>query len=341
MDPLPPQPEDVPWPTEEWSAAPSDSSVERSVIDGVLSRLFAESAREATGETHAVVLIHRGQLVAERYSPEHQRRSTFCSWSMAKSITHALLGVLVREGKLKVGDAAPVPEWQEPGDPRSGITIDHLLRMSDGLEFNEDYVDEHVSHVIEMLFGEGKDDVVRYAVARTLAHEPGSVWSYSSGTTNILSGILARSIGAGEAGMRASLQSEIFDRIGMRSAMPRFDAAGNFIASSFVFATARDFARFGLLYLRDGVWEGERLLPEGWVDAARTLTPASGGEYGAHWWLAMDGSGIFHASGYRGQFIVVDPRRDVVIVRLGASEPPQRGAVYRALAELDRAFPEL
>lgn len=341
MDPLPPQPEDSRWPTDEWPAAASDTSVERSAVDGVLSRLFAMSARETTGETHALVLIHRGQLVAERYSPEHTRRSPLCSWSMAKSITHALLGVLVREGRLGLRDPAPVPEWQDAGDPRAAIEIEHLLRMCDGLEFNEDYVDERVSHVIEMLFGEGKDDVVGYAVARPLAHEPGTVWSYSSGTTNILSGILARSIGGGERGMRACLQRKLFGRIGMSSAEPRFDAAGNFIASSFVFATARDFARFGLLYLRDGVWEGERVLPEGWVDSARRVTSGSGGEYGAHWWLATDGSGIFNASGYRGQFIVIDPRRDLVIVRLGASEPHHRGAVYRALSELDRAFPEL
>jgi len=341
MDPFPPQPEGTDWPTLEWPTDVPDARVDRSSIENVLSRLFAPSAREVSGDTHAVVLIHRGRLVGERYSAEHGHRSSFCSWSMAKSITHALFGVLVREGKLRIEDPAPVPEWQGEGDPRGKIRIDDLLRMCDGLEFNEDYVDEHVSHVIEMLFGEGKKDVVAYAVARSLQHPPGSVWSYSSGTSNVLSGILGRSVGGGEAGLRAFMHRELFGPLGMTSADPRFDPAGNFIASSFVFGTARDFARFGLLYLRDGVWEGERLLPVGWVDQARRITPASHGEYGAHWWLAMDGSGIFHASGFRGQFIVIDPRRDLVIVRFGASMPEQRGAVYRALAELDRAFPLL
>jgi CubicO group peptidase (beta-lactamase class C family) len=127
----------------------------------------------------------------------------------------------------------------------------------------------------------------------------------------------------------------------MASATPRFDDAGTFVGSSFVFATARDFARFGLLYLRDGVWDGRRILPAGWVDHARTPTPASRGEYGAHWWLAMDGSGIFTANGYRGQYTIVDPTRDLVVVRLGGSTPEQRVNVVHGLAELVRAFPLL
>ena len=338
MDSLPPQPDDTAWPTTEWSTGSGDSRVDRPAIERVFARLFAASARTSTGETHALLLVHGGKLVAERYSAEHSRRSSFCSWSMAKSITHALVGTLVRDGKLRVEEPAPVPEWQGEGDPRGKISLEQLLRMVDGLEFEEDYVDRGVSHVIEMLFGAGKDDVVAYAVARPPAHEPGSVWSYSSGTSNVVSGILSRVVGEGEAGMRAFMARELFDRIGMRSAEPRFDAAGNFIASSYVFATARDFARFGLLYLRDGVWEGERLLPEGWVDHGRRLTPASAGEYGAHWWLATDGSGIFNASGYNGQYLAIDPRRDLVMLRLGASVADQRGAVFAALSELDQAF---
>ncbi len=125
----------------------------------------------------------------------------------------------------------------------------------------------------------------------------------------------------------------------MKSATLRFDDAGTWIASSFVFATARDFARFGTLYLRDGVWEGGRVLPMGWVDYARTETPASSGWYGAHWWRSLDGSGRFHASGYRGQYIVVDPARDLVLVRLGGSEPEQRPNVKRLLLEVVESFP--
>jgi CubicO group peptidase (beta-lactamase class C family) len=210
--------------------------------------------------------------------------------------------------------------------------------MCDGLDFAENYVDERASDVIDMLFQSGKADVAGFAEARPLAHRPGTVWNYSSGTSNVVSAIAGREVSGGAEGMLAFMRRELFDRLGMASAKPRFDEAGTFIGSSYVFARARDFARFGLLYLRDGVWEGERLLPEGWVDYARTPVAVSDGRYGAHWWLALDGSGIFHASGYRGQYVAIDPRRDLVVARLGNSTPAQRVNVLRALAELVRAF---
>jgi CubicO group peptidase (beta-lactamase class C family) len=146
-------------------------------------------------------------------------------------------------------------------------------------------------------------------------------------------------VGGGEEGMRAFLRERLFAPLGMQSAKPRFDPAGTFIGSSYVFCTARDFARFGRLYLRDGIWDGARLLPEGWVDHARSETPASIGRYGAHWWLALDGSGIFTANGFQGQHIVVDPVRDLVVVRLGVSTPAQRVAVSHGLRSITRAFP--
>jgi CubicO group peptidase (beta-lactamase class C family) len=258
---------------------------------------------------------------------------------MAKSMLHAIVGVLVREGALDPRAPAPVPRWRARGDARGAITLEELLRMVGGLHFVEDYVDAEGSDCIRMLFGPGKQDVAAYAEALPLAHAPGASWNYSSGTSNIVAAIAGRAVGGGRGGMESFLRRELFDRIGMRSATPRFDDAGTWIASSFVFATPRDFARFGYLYLRDGVWEGERLLPAGWVDHARTPTPASQGWYGAHWWLALDGSGRFHASGYRGQYTVVDPARDLVVVRLGDSTPEQRADVKRTLRELVESFP--
>jgi CubicO group peptidase (beta-lactamase class C family) len=192
-----------------------------------------------------------------------------------------------------------------------------------------------------MLFRSGRDDVVAYAEARLQARTPGTYWSYSSGTANVVAAIVARSVGGGEAGMRAFMQRELFDRIGMRTATGRFDPAGNFVGSSYVFATARDFARFGLLYLRDGIWAGDRILPEGWVAHARALTIPSFDQYGAHWWLARDGSGVFHASGFRGQYIVVAPTRDLVLVRLGNTEEELRMHVQHLLRDAVEAFPLL
>lgn len=342
LAPLPSQPEDVPWPTLEWPEASlaNRKGVDATAIASELEKLFGPDAKSRSGETHAVIVIHRGEIVVEEYDEERDRDTTLISWSMAKSITHALVGVLIRDGALDIHAPAPVPSWRGDGDPRGAITTEHMLRMVDGLDFIEDYVDEGSSNVIDMIFGSGKADVAGYAEALQLAHPPGDFWSYSSGTSNIVAGVLGRTVGGGKDGMLSFMRRELFDRIGMHSAKPRFDDAGTFIGSSFVFATARDFARFGLLYLRDGLWEGERLLPAGWVDHARTETPASRGEYGAHFWLSTNGSGIFHCSGYRGQFIAMDPTRDLVLVRLGASQPEQRGAVYRSLDRIDRAFPE-
>jgi CubicO group peptidase (beta-lactamase class C family) len=251
---------------------------------------------------------------------------------------HAAVGMLVGEGRLDTAAPAPVPAWRGAADPRGAITLEHLLRMVDGLAFVEEYREGEHSDVIEMIYGAGKDDVASYAESRPLAHPPGTWWNYSSGTSNVVSAILGRTLG-GHAAVDDFLRARLFDPIGMKSATPRFDAAGTFVASSFVFATARDFARFGLLYLRDGVWEGERLLPAGWVDHARTPTPASFGQYGAHWWLATDGSGIFHCSGFRGQYIAVDPTRDLVLVRSGASTPEQRAEVLRSLRAVVECFP--
>jgi CubicO group peptidase (beta-lactamase class C family) len=338
---LPPQPEGVRFPDPDWSAGEPLREVQRDRLDAVVSRVMDAPFVYETGSTHAIVVIHRGRLVLERYGDEQTADTTLISWSMAKSVLHALTGFLVREGKLDIAQQANVPAWQQAGDPRRDITFEHLLRMVDGLDFIEEYVEGAGSHVIDMLFDSGKEDVAAYAEQRPLAHRPGCVWNYSSGTSNILSGCLGRVVGGGRAEMESLIRRELFVRIGMMSATARFDAAGTFIASSFVYATARDFARFGLLYLRDGVWDGVRILPEGWVDHARTPTPPSDGRYGAHWWLATDGSGIFTANGYRGQHIIIDPRRDLVVVRLGSSSPRQRTFVLRFLAELVDCFPNL
>ena len=177
--------------------------------------------------------------------------------------------------------------------------------MRDGLDFAEDYVDAGVSDVIEMLFGDGKDDVAAYAEARPARHPPDTHFNYSSGTSNIVSAIAARAVGGGAA-LVDLLRQRVFDPIGVTSADPRLDAAGTFIASSYVYATARDFARFGLLYLRDGIWDGHRVLPGGWVDHARRQRSVDeeGIGYGAHWWVVDDDMGSFRASGYEGQSIL-------------------------------------
>ena len=275
----------------------------------------------AHGVTLAVVVVQHDAVIGEAYGAGAGPDATLISWSMAKSITHAAAGILAGQGRLDVNGPAAVPEWADSADPRHNITVDQLLRMSSGLQWVEDYEDDTISDVIAMLFGQGEHDTAAFAARAPLAAPPDTVWNYSSGTTNIVARLLGEIVGGREA-METFLQSELFDPIGMTSATAKFDDAGTFIGSSFVYATARDFARFGELYLHDG----RPILPAGWVDYARRPTPSCAtGEYGAHWWLRPNG--VFDAQGYEGQYLYVVPQADAVIVRLGKTSAGQRPAV--------------
>jgi CubicO group peptidase (beta-lactamase class C family) len=344
--PLPVQPGDVSWPTLSWPDEVPPKALVRA-LGPLLDEAFDPGGPLA--ETYAVIVISGGRLVAERYGGYEPRsegtipvgpETTLLSWSMAKSMLHGVVGMLVEEGRLVLGDPAPVPQWSEAGDHRGKITLEQLLEMRDGLDFAEDYVDRGVSDVMEMLWGRGRADVAAYAADHPLAAEPGSLFHYSSGTSNIVSGVVARVLGPGEP-YRRFLVDRLFGPIGANSAVPDFDEAGTWVASSTVYATARDFARFGLLYLRDGVWEGERLLPVGWVDHGRrprSIDPEDGMIHGAHWWVVGEDHGSFWASGYSGQAILVCPGLDLVVVRLGDT-PTERGSeLTRWKAEVVAAF---
>ena len=341
LPPLPTQPIDVAWPTDVWPQGEVPSGVDTARLQSLLARALDRVQTDDLGETHAVLIAQGGRMVVERYGPGRGPEQTFPSWSMAKSITQALVGLAVGDGLIDVHAPADVPEWSDSDDPRAAVTLDLLLRMSSGLGFVEDYVPEHPSDVIEMLWGAGKDDVARFAAEKPLEHAPGSFWCYSSGTTNIVSRCVARALGARGPDFEAWMRRRLFEPMGMTTAQPKFDPAGTFIGSSFCFCTARDFARFGLLYLRDGVWEGRRLLPAGWVDYARAPTwqqPNDDGPYGAHWWLGTGGPGSFAAHGYGGQFIVVVPDLDMVVVRSGDTPLARKLSPKAWIAEVVDCF---
>jgi CubicO group peptidase (beta-lactamase class C family) len=321
------------------------------VTDGVALAPLVDAAFEdpALATSYAVVVVHRGRLVAERYGGtlEHWDRpaepvgpaTPLLSWSMAKSVLHAAVGVLVGDGRLRVEDPAPVPAWQGPDDPRRAVALDDLLAMRDGLTWAEDYVDAGVSDVIEMLFGAGQGDVAGFAAARDLAAPPGERFTYSSGTSNIVSSVVADVVGRGDA-YRAFLRERLFAPIGMATAEPRLDATGTWVASSYLYATAHDWARFGTLYLRDGTWAGRRLLPEGWVDHGRRVRSVDeeGERYGAHWWDEGDDHGTFTARGYEGQSIAVCPDLDLVVVRLGKTPEERKEHLVRWRRDVVAAF---
>ncbi|MEI6495202.1 MAG: serine hydrolase [Actinomycetota bacterium] len=304
--------------------------------------LFADDAPH--GRSLALLVQQGGEVVFERYGTQPDTlfgpgspvdaNTTLISWSMAKSITHAALGMAVLDGLLDVNAPAPVPEWQ--GTDKAAITLLQLLEMRSGLEFVEDYVDDSVSHCIEMLFGAGVADTAAYAASQRLIHVPGEVFNYSSGTTNIVSRILGASLGGGQEAMEHFLRTRLFEPLGMHSAVPKFDDAGTFIGSSYVYATANDFARFGQFYLDDGVVDGVRLLPEGWREHARTWSAhdPDGFDYGRHWWLWPEFPGVFAAHGYEGQYTVVWPERGLVLVHLGKSPYDQRQALNEQLRSI-------
>ncbi|HEY8057634.1 MAG TPA: serine hydrolase [Acidimicrobiales bacterium] len=286
----------------------------------ILDHAFVGQPSPALATTLALLAVQRGEVVAERYGEGVAADTTLISWSMAKSITQALVGFAVADGRLDIHAPAPVTEWSAPDDPRRAITVDQLLRMCSGLVFCEDYVDERVSDVMTMLFGEGQEDTAAFAAGFSLAHQPGTVFNYSSGTTNIVARIVGDLYG-GRPGVEALLADRLFGPLGMRSAVAKFDPAGTFVGSSYVYATARDFARFGQLYLDEGEAGGRQLLPASWIDYARTESPVPSGAgeqpYGAHWWRFPPVPGSFAAQGYQGQRTLVVPDLDLVVVRLG------------------------
>jgi CubicO group peptidase (beta-lactamase class C family) len=337
--PLPPppasreDPAEIPWPAgDALRDGPPPAHIDAAMLDAALDEVFSEPADSGRRETRAVVVVHRGGIVAERYAEGFDARTALPGWSMTKSAMGALIGIRVGQGTLDLHAPAPVPEWRGATDPRAAITLDQLLRQSSGLEFGE-ATDEYSADLATMLFDRG--DAAAYAAAKPLEHPPDTHWHYSSGTSNIVSRILRDSFDGDQAAYFGFPRLALFEPLGMRSAVIEPDASGSFVASSFMFATARDWARFGLLFLHDGVWLGERILPRGWVEYSTTPTPAAPqGRYGAHWWLNAGEpedpsdrpwpdlpTDSFAARGFEGQEVVVVPSRNLVLVRLGQSRP--------------------
>jgi CubicO group peptidase (beta-lactamase class C family) len=358
--PLPVQPAGVTWPTQQWPAGSFPAGVDAAALAELLDAV--NRLDELLGQTRAVVLVHHGRLVAERYRQGFGPATRLISWSMAKSITQAMVGIAVRQGKLDPDRPMGNPRWAS-GDARAAIPWRQWLQMVDGQAYREIGVSNPAeSDAAKMLFGQGRLDAAGYAAHLPLIHRPGEHWNYNSAGIILTDDALARAVApeaaspaARRSAMRAFMQRELFDRIGMTSAQPEFDASGTFLGSALFYATAQDFARFGLLYLRDGVWEGSRVLPEGWVDFARTAAPGSDANiYGAGFWVAPAdgqprppyGSAIlgprdaFQAQGFEGQLTVIVPSKDLVLVRLG--HMPERGwrALSRWVANVVSLFPD-
>lgn len=318
-----PSTDTLPWPYGEETGDTLPAGLAIAGLQKAVAAAFDEPEQNKKRRTRAVVVVHKGQIVAEQYASGFTQHTPMYGWSMAKSITSALIGTLVQAGRLNIAQPAPVPEWQLDTDPRHTITTRHLLQQRSGLQFVEDY--SKASDVTNMLYKEG--NMAAFAAAHPLANTPGDVFYYSSGNSNILSRIIRHTVG--EQAYAAYPFTALFYKIGMHHSLLEPDASGTYVGSSYVCATARDYARFGLLYLQDGVWNGERILPAGWVQESITPAPAITGSaaYGYQFWLNSTGNGqrviksaptdLFYADGYAGQRIYIIPSLSLVVVRLG------------------------
>lgn len=284
-----------------------------------INQAFAEpDPSSPTKNTRAVIVLHKGQLIGEKYAPEVDRNSPLLGWSMTKSLTSTIFGMLVDRGKIDIESQTEIPQWKD--DKRSEITWKQLLQMNSGLRWKEDYAD--LSDAVTMLFN--SDAIGKYALSVPAEFTPGTVWNYSSGTSNILSSQLRNYFNSQKDYLKFPYDS-LFGRLGMYSMQIETDATGEFVGSSYAWATARDWAKIGQLYLQNGIWQGERIISEDWI--AFIQEPAAGSEqlYGGHFWINSGGNfpnvplDAFSMNGFHSQRIMIIPSKDLVIVRLGVT----------------------
>jgi len=318
--------------------------------------LFDEE--QGLGETRAAMVMHGGEVVAERYADGYDADTRFISWSMAKTVTAVMIGMLVADGALELDEPAPVPGWQRPGDARAEITLRDLLQMRSGLDHTEAGDPPYESSEVRMLFLDQRDDMAKYAEEQPLEAEPGEKFEYSSNTTVILADIAAdvltnnsKDPETRRKAVDTYLRTRLFEPLGMTSMVPEYDAAGTLIGGSAIHGTLRDWARFGEFLRNHGSYRGTQLVPRQWIDFMLEPSPPAP-FYGGQIWLNTQAGdpkdslypidnpkGIFAAIGHMGQYIVVSPKQKLTIVRLGHSDSEQRRALLRQINDLVDLYP--
>lgn len=310
-------------------------------------------------ETRAIFVLQDGKPVVEHFGKGYGPENRFISWSMAKSVTSTLVGILVGDGKLALDAPAPVPEWHKsPGDPRAKITLAQLLHMSSGLDHDES-TPVGSADTNRALFSDQSADAARFAETKGLEAAPGAKYEYSTQTSVILAAIVQRTIApdaktpeARRQAMRAFLVERLAKPAGMDSLICEFDAAGTMLGGSLCHATAADWARFGQMYLDNGMVNGVQVVPQQWVAFVRTPAPTDGG-YGGQFWLnrprpagsdaalfpAQGPADAYAAIGHLGQYVIIVPSKRLVVVRLGKTQDDGLPAVRAALGRLVNAYP--
>ncbi len=341
------------------SMVADDAVISKAKLTAAIAPFFEDPV---VGETRALVVMHGGRVIAERYAPGYGPDSRLISWSMAKSVTAVLVGMMVADGRLALDEPAIVPEWQTPRDGRAAITLRHLLHMSSGLdhtEMAEGSVAIFDADTPRMLFLDGRENVARYAETRPLEAVPGEKHEYSTATSHILVDIMTRSLTDSKDpvvrrdAMLEYARGRLFEPLGMTSALPEFDRNGTMLGGSLIHATARDWAKFGEFLRNNGSVRSAQMMPTSWMRFMKTPSKTDA-SYGAHIWLnrkRKEGrdpvlfpgkapSDVFAALGHLGQFVVVSPQHRLTIVRLGNTPDDQLDPVNDQLAKLISAFPK-
>jgi CubicO group peptidase (beta-lactamase class C family) len=338
-------------------AVSNDAGAPKDQLARQVDELFT---KEGLGETRALLLFADGKIAAERYAEGYDSETRHISWSMAKTVTAVLIGMLVADGLLSEDAPAPIPMWQRSGDPRADITLEHLLQMRAGLRHTEAGDPPYESSEVRMLFLDGRDDMAKWAREQPLEAEPGEKFEYSSNTTVILADIAASALtdskdpDARRDAVAGYLQERLFGPLGMTSMVPEFDASGTLIGGSLMHASARDYAKFGEFLRADGrAPSGEQLVPSGWVEKMLTPSPASE-HYGYQIWLNRPNpdlqwphplfperapASLFSLIGHMGQYVLVSPDQKLTLVRLGHSTSEERPPMLQEAADVLALYP--
>jgi CubicO group peptidase (beta-lactamase class C family) len=312
---------------------------------------------DGIGETDAVVIMHAGEIVAERYGDGYGPKTRFLGWSLSKTVTGLVIGMLVSDGRLHIDESPPIPHWRRPGDPRGEITLKQLLQMRSGLRHTETTEAPYASDPARLLFLDGRDNMAMEAEAAPLEAEPGRKFEYSTATSIILADIATRVLTHSEDPVRRQrvmsefLAARLFGPLGLRSMVAEYDAAGTMIGGAMISANARDWARLGEFLRNGGSVKGAQILPRGWIDFMRHPSPRAP-DYGAQLWLnrpsgtdrnvlfASQGpKSAFAAIGHLGQYVIVSPAQKLTIVRLGKTREEDRPALVARLAEISALYP--
>lgn len=326
-----------------------NNSIDENIVDielltKTIDGEFEEIQQNISKNTKAIVVLHDGKLIAEKYAKGINPNTPLQGWGLAKSVINMQIGILVNQGKLNINEPVNLPIWNKPNDSRSVITIDHLLRMSSGLEFEQRRsVGSDTANILTL-----EADAGSYSANKDLSYTPDTHWSYSSGSTMILSKIIREVIGGSFQNYYQFIQSNMFKPLEISSAQLEHDAVGTFMGSSYMYASARDWAKLGQLYLQNGKWQGNQILPKTWVNY--TISPSQTdplNHYGAHFWLNRNPvdktksrlwknvpSDAYYMSGYLGQKVVVIPSKSLVVVRIGSTTPGTDDGVESMLVNI-------